>query len=201
VTKPRNPPSQTEIQRAERLADMRAIVPQVHLSMDQVLDGRWAVSTACRDYPDLFHDPIAAKVAAAQAICARCPFNQPCRALRKVRGESGTWGGVHYLAPGNGVRAPRKKCAMQHCPKGVRGINPYCSFGCEHRAKAGTLPGYKLHIQTMAAAREAGEPIDPETTVCGPCRDAKTSVSRNRPPDRRESHGVRSQTHRSPAQR
>jgi hypothetical protein len=51
---------------------------------------------ACADHPDpdLFHPTDEADLAAAQAICARCPVRELCLSLGLQRDEYGVWGGV-----------------------------------------------------------------------------------------------------------
>lgn len=60
-------------------------------------------AAACRTAEPRFFDPAtapeskpsrAARVAAAQAVCARCPIKQACLQVALQRGDSGVWGGV-----------------------------------------------------------------------------------------------------------
>jgi len=181
------------LSRAEADAERRAAVPQVFLPIDQIMEGRWMVGVPCSTTdPEIFHsyDPI--PIAQAQDVCAECPFIQPCREYRYATGASGTWGGVYYADSSAGVRNVRKKCALQRCTNGVRTSNPYCSFACEHKAKAGTRTGYNLHQMVTQAARAAGMPITDEMRYCGPCRDAKAA-------DRGQTPLASGPAHRRPA--
>lgn len=168
--------------RAERDADQRATVPQVFLSIDQVMDGTWAIGRPCgSEDPELFHDPGAMAVAYAQNICAGCSHLQPCRDYRYATGASGVWAGVYYADSSAGVQNARKKCALQRCTNGVRTNNPYCSFACEHKSKAGTRAGYDLHLKAAQLAREAGVSLADDLRMCGSCRDAKNADRSQRP--------------------
>ena len=174
----------SEIVRAERDADQRAKVPQVFLSIDQVMDGKWTVGRPCgSEDPELFHDPAPVAIACAQDICAECSCLQPCRDYRYATGASGVWGGVYYADSSAGVLRVRKKCALQRCTNGVRTSNPYCSFACEHKSKAGTPSGYGLHLRAIAAAKTAGIPVPDEVKLCQPCKDAQAAdvAHRRRP--------------------
>jgi hypothetical protein len=184
VTKFPTPGSEASALLAERAADQRTTVPQVRLTEDQVLDGAWTTNAACRNEdPETFHDQRVAAIALAQSVCAQCPFNQPCREFRYATGASGTWAGVYYADSSAGVRTARKKCALQRCTNHVRTNNPYCSFACEHRSKAGTRTGYKMHLAAVKVARAAGLPITDEMRMCDPCRNANSAncAHRRRP--------------------
>jgi hypothetical protein len=94
------------------------------------------------------------------------------------------WGGVYYATHSAGVRNARMKCALMKCLNGVRRTNPYCSFACEHKAKAGTDAGYRMHLDEISRLRKAGQDVPDAVKICPPCAAAKEARSRQRMPNR-----------------
>lgn len=160
--------------RLEREADQRAEragTPPIVLSIESALGGEWQRLAACVGQdPELFHSTSDGDVSSALAICARCPVIQPCRTMRYAYRASGVWGGVNYAAV-SGAAVARRKCALTRCTGGIRSSSPYCSYACEHKAKAGTRSGYDLHI------REKTKPCQHCSAARGPYRRAGAIAS------------------------
>lgn len=125
------------------------------------MTGAWRDDAACRVEDARLFDPIhqesdealAARTAAAKAICARCPVVEPCR--EAGRGESGVFAGV-LLNNGRPVGARAKRG-----PKpGPRALMP-----------CGTRAAYERHVI-------AGEQIDDDCRMAARAYKAKHRRSR-----------------------
>ncbi len=109
------------------------------------MSGTWVELAACREPsvdPELFfpvsdYGPAASQVAAAKAICARCPVSSQCRDWAVQAGEpAGIWGGMtpeeRRLARRSAQPAPDHRLAGAH----NAGIEPADGVDWE-RAAAG----------------------------------------------------------------
>ena len=113
----------------------------------------WEKDAACVGLLDVFHSPDGERrpdrpqrVAAAAAICARCPVADKCLAEAKSRGEKwGVWGGVE-------LEEPRPRGACETCGKET---SPSTLFCAEHRREVLRAAGRRA-----VDARKAKQPAE-----------------------------------------
>lgn len=82
----------------DRWANRAAADPYDLLRLPEDLDSSWKQQASCRrpEYPTYMFFPARGDVkmlAAARAVCARCPVHVECREYASVIGATGVWGG------------------------------------------------------------------------------------------------------------
>jgi WhiB family redox-sensing transcriptional regulator len=73
---------------------------EIHRLIAVIEDREWTEFARCQGQVDLFFEPFreqapqrAIREAAARAMCAQCPAQEPCRDSGRRNHESGIWGG------------------------------------------------------------------------------------------------------------